>query len=114
MFEARPDTLSRMTTFEQIETLIPRLTQEERARLATILFPLIQKTSGVNGGAANIGQTRIAVWMLEAARREGLSDGRILEMYPTLSVQDLEEAWRYVEANKAEIEREIRENEEAI
>lgn len=102
-----------MTTLEEIETLLPRLNSEERARLATILFPPIQKTAGVNGGSASIRQTRIAVWMLEAARREGASNEVILEMYPTLSLHELEAAWPYVELNREEIERDIRENEEA-
>ncbi len=66
----------------------------------------------MNGGAANIGQTRMAVWMLGSARCEGLGDGQILEMYPSLSVRDLEEAWRYIGMNGAEIEREIEENED--
>ena len=73
----------------------------------------IEKTAGVNGGAANIGATRIAVWMLEAARREGLRDAEILAMYPTLSATDLAIAWNYVRLNEAEIEREIAENEAA-
>lgn len=73
----------------------------------------IQKTAGVNGGAACIGGARIAVWMLEAARREGLRDGEILAMYPDLSAEDLVGAWDYVVRNRAEIEREIAENEAA-
>lgn len=71
----------------------------------------IQKTAGVNGGAACIALTRIAVWMLEAARREGLRDGEILAMYPDLSAEDLAAAWDYAARNGVEIEREIAENE---
>jgi len=103
-----------MTTLEKIETLLPQLTTEERTRLASLLMPSrIQRTPGVNGGSACIGSTRIAVWMLEAARREGLSDGQFLEMYPSLHAADVAEAWRYIAQNQLEIERDIRENEEA-
>lgn len=103
-----------MTTWEHIETLLPQLTPDERARLASLVAPAhIRHTPGVNGGSANVGQTRIAVWMLESARREGLNDSGILEMYPGLSTDDLEEAWRFVTVNASEIEREIEENEKA-
>ena len=73
--------------------------------------PEIQKTPNVNGGAASLGQTRIAVWMLEDARRMGMSDGQILAQFPQLQAQDLVAAWNYVALHAEEIEREIRENE---
>lgn len=102
-----------MTTWEQIETLLPQLTPDERARLASLVAPAhIRHTPGVNGGSANVGRTRIAVWMLESARREQLGDSEILEMYPALSLEDLEAAWRYVAQNREEIERDIQENDE--
>ncbi len=101
-----------MTTLEEIKTLLPRLNSQERGQLATLLLPPIQKTPGVVGGSARVGRTRIAVWTLEEARREGASDSVILEMYPTLSLHDLEAAWRYIESNREEIERDIRENDE--
>lgn len=75
--------------------------------------PVIQKTVGVNGGAASLGKTRIAVWMLEDARRAGLGDGEILAQFPQLGAQDLALAWGYVALHREEIEREIRENETA-
>lgn len=98
-----------MTTLERIETLWPQLMPEERAQLVLHLVPpsRIERTPGVNGGSACIGRTRIAVWMLEAARREGLSDVQILEMYPQLSIHDLEGARRCVAGHEAEIKREV-------
>lgn len=71
----------------------------------------VQQTRGVNGGSASLGQTRIAVWMLEEARRAGLRDGEILEQYPDLKAQDLVAAWDYVTAHPSEIDAEILENE---
>lgn len=73
----------------------------------------IHKTQGVNSGAACIGTTRIAVWMLEAARRSGLSDREILVMYPRLNEKHLMLAWWYVAGHSAEIEESIRANAKA-
>lgn len=102
-----------MSALEQIEVLLPQLTPDERARLASLMGPpRIKHTPGVVGGSARLGQTRIAVWILEEARREGASDGQILEMYPTLSSEDLDAVWRYTAQNLEEIERDIRENDE--
>ena len=75
--------------------------------------PLIQKTPGVMGGAACIRRTRIAVWTIMSWKRWGMSDGWFLENYPGLTQQDLDAAKAYYEANREEIERAIRENEEA-
>jgi uncharacterized protein (DUF433 family) len=50
---------------------------------------------------------------LESYRRSGWSDAAILENYPTLRAADLVNAWAYADAHHAEIERAMRENEEA-
>lgn len=73
----------------------------------------IQRTPGVCGGEACIGMTRIAVWMLEEARRAGVAELELLKDYPGLGVYDLEAAWRYVETHSEEIEQAIRSNREA-
>lgn len=73
----------------------------------------IRRTPGVCGGDACIGMTRIAVWMLEEARRLGVSDAELLQDYPSLGAGDLAAAWAYVKAHPAEIEKAIRENHEA-
>ena len=73
----------------------------------------ISRSPGVCGGEACIGMTRIAVWMLESARRSGTGDLDLLKDYPGLNVYDLEAAWDYVETNPEEIERAIRVNSEA-
>lgn len=74
---------------------------------------LISKTPGVCGGSACIRSTRIPVWLLVAWRRDGVGDRGLLEMYPSLSQRDLDAAWRYHAANQAEIDQEIKEDEEA-
>jgi uncharacterized protein (DUF433 family) len=63
------------------------------------------------GGRARVQGTRIAVWMLEAARRQGAQDGDILQMYPWLRPMHLQEAWKYVEAHREEIEKDLAEQE---
>lgn len=74
---------------------------------------IIAKTPGVCGGSACIRSTRIPVWSLVCWRRQGVSDERLLEMYPALTQSDLDEAWKYADAEAVEIERDIQENEEA-
>lgn len=73
----------------------------------------IRRTPGVCGGEACVGLTRIAVWMLEEARRAGVSDLDLLKDYPALGFYDLESAWQYVENHPEEIELAIRANREA-
>jgi uncharacterized protein (DUF433 family) len=72
----------------------------------------IRHTPGVCGGEACIRNTRIAVWMLEEAKRAGLSDSELLADYPDLVRDDLEAAWQYASAHAQEIENAIRANNE--
>ena len=85
-----------------------------KARAGTTPIPgysgRIQRTPGVSGGEACVGMTRIAVWMLEEARRSGVGDLDLLKDYPGLSVFDLEAAWQYVETHHEEIDEAIRRN----
>lgn len=74
---------------------------------------LIRHTPGVCGGEACLGNSRITVWMLEDARRAGISDADLLQDYPSLTARDLVDAWAYVEKHPEEIESAIRVNREA-
>jgi uncharacterized protein (DUF433 family) len=109
-----------MTALEEIDKLWPRLTRAEKAQLLQWAardlgdaFPGIESTPGVCGGDPCIVRTRIPVWVLEQARREGLSDAQVLAAYPTLRAADLVNAWAYVGAHEAEVNRMIIENEAA-
>lgn len=73
----------------------------------------ISRTPGVCGGDACLGSTRIAVWMLEAARRAGVTDAGLLQDYPSLNARDLAAAWAYVDQHGDEIDAAIRANDEA-
>lgn len=72
----------------------------------------IEKTEDVCGGKACIAKTRITVWGLVNARKIGYSEADLLENYPSLSAQDLANAWAYANVFTEEIELDIRENEE--
>ena len=56
-------------------------------------------------------RTRIPVWVLEQARRQGVSEADLLRSYPTLRAEDLANAWAYVRSHRDEINRQIEENE---
>jgi uncharacterized protein (DUF433 family) len=80
--------------------------------MTTATSSRITKTPGVCGGDACIDAHRIPVWSLVGLRRLGADDAKILTAYPTITAADLEAAWEYNEANREEIDRNIRENEE--
>jgi uncharacterized protein (DUF433 family) len=73
--------------------------------------PGIESTPDVMGGVPCINRTRIPVWLLEQARRLGTSEANLLRDYPTLTVQDLTNAWNYVRTQRAEIDAQIESNE---
>lgn len=68
----------------------------------------LQKTPGVMGGEACIRESRITVWILVGYRELGMSNARLLEAYPSLSLQD---AWEYYRQHTSEIDKAIRRNE---
>lgn len=103
-------------TIQDVATQLDQLSRTEKAqvfqRLALDLaqsWPGVEKTPGVQGGDACIVRTRIPIWSLEAYRRLGWDDVRILANFPTLRSSDLVYAWLYVEANPTEIETALQE-----
>lgn len=110
---------------KQIIELDPRETEElaqwlwgfvgsQPLQLMKLIWPAgIEKTPNVCGGEPRIVRTRIPVWVLEQFRRQGLSESELLRSYPTLRAEDLVHAWAYVDLHREEIDRQIRENEEA-
>ena len=81
--------------------------------MPTVVESSIEKTPGVCGGDARIRNTRIPVWLLVGYRKDGVSESRLLEMYPTLNLNDLSAAWWYYAEHHDEIEQAIREQEDA-
>lgn len=115
-----------MSTVDDLRKQISKLQPQEAEELAQWFFRSgevprlysvwpagIEKTPNVCGGDARIIRTRIPIWVLEQYRRQGLSEAEILRSYPTLRAEDLVHAWAYVELHPVEIERQIRDNEEA-
>jgi len=104
-------------TYEQIRDAVLHLPKADKVRLlaavaleVTDAFPGVDFQEGVCGGAARVVRTRIPVWTLEAARREGLGDGAILMAYPGLTAEDLANAWAYARNHREEMDREIAAN----
>jgi uncharacterized protein (DUF433 family) len=100
------------------EKILSDMTRAEKAELLQWIvrdlgdaFPGIDSRPGVMGGVPRISRTRIPVWLLEQARRLGTSEADLLRDYPTLTAQDLANAWAYVRSHRAEIEEEIEANE---
>lgn len=109
-----------MDALSQVEGLLPALSRAEKARLLQMVaedlgdaFPGIESTPDVCGGDPCVLRTRIPVWLLERYRQLGTSEEDILHNYPSLTAQDLANAWAYVRSHRAEIDRQIRQNEEA-
>ena len=75
-------------------------------------FPGIERKSDGMGGAPCIAGTRIPVWLLEQARRLGTSEADLLRDYPTLSVEDLANAWIFIRSHRSQIDAQILANEE--
>jgi uncharacterized protein (DUF433 family) len=69
--------------------------------------PAIRKSPGVCGGSACVGNTRIPVWTLVHFRGLGLTDGQLLEAYPSLTSEGLAAAYEYATHNAGEIREEI-------
>jgi uncharacterized protein (DUF433 family) len=82
-------------------------------RLIAGLGAGIESSPQVCGGEPRIAGTRIPIWTLEQARRLGTSEADLLRDFPGLRAADLVNAWTYVAAHRAEIEEQIRANEEA-
>ena len=109
-----------MSVLQEIEKQLASLSPAEMAQLLQWVarefcgaVPGIENTPGVCGGEPCIIRTRIPVWVLEQARRLGVSEADLLRCYPTLRAEDLVQAWGYVRAHRDEIEGQIRDNEEA-
>ena len=71
----------------------------------------IDKTPGICGGDACIRQTRIPVWALVQLSQLGTDEAGLLRTYPTLTAEDLVNAWSYYRSHTAEIEQQIADNE---
>ncbi len=104
----------------EAERLLSAMNRGEKAQLLQWVVrdlgdahPGIESRENVLGGEPCVVRTRIPVWVLQQARRHGASDAEILQAYPTLRGEDLANAWGYVRGHSEEIDRQIKENDEA-
>ncbi len=109
-----------MTKLQELEMAAALLRPAEKAELLQAVardlgdaLPGIETNPEVCGGEPCIVRTRIPVWVLEQARRLGTSEAELLRAYPTLRAADLVNAWSYVHSHREDIDRQIRENEDA-
>ncbi len=109
-----------MNTLQEAEKLLSTMTPAEKAQVLQWVandlgdaFPGIESTPGICGGEPCIIRTRIPVWVLVQARQLGTSEAELLRAYPTLRAQDLANAWAYARSHSAEMEQQIRDNEDA-
>jgi uncharacterized protein (DUF433 family) len=73
----------------------------------------IEKHPGVCGSEACIRKTRHTVHGLVVWKKMGISDERILEHHPDLTVEDLKAAWEYYGNHVSEIDSAIESDNEA-
>lgn len=106
------------TALESAAGLLAQMTRAEKAQVLQwaaqdmgSTWPGIESQPGVCGGEACIVRTRIPVWLLEHARRLGVSEAKLLRDYPGLGAQDLVNAWAFARANRGEIDAAIAANE---
>ncbi len=109
-----------MSVLRDAEKLLNEMTRAEKAQLLQWVVrelgdatPGVESNPGVSGGEPCIVRTRVPVWVLEQAHRLGCSEADLLRSYPSLRAEDLVNAWAFVRANRAEIDRQIHVNERA-
>lgn len=106
-------------TIEQIKSELQQLGPRQQQDIAHWLLhqnavspePGIVSTDEVCGGEPRIAGTRIPVWVIAALRAQGLETPAILKAYPALRSADVENALRYAESHRADIQQAIAANE---
>ncbi len=109
-----------MASLREFEELLGKLSSGEKAQVLKWVvqdlgdaFPGIESRLDVCGGEACIVRTRIPVWLLEQARRLGITEQGLLAAYPALRAEDLVNARNYARAHTAEIDAQILDNKSA-
>ena len=109
-----------LSIVQEAEELVARMVPAEKAQLLQAIVRNmagasagIESIPGVQGGDPCIVRTRIPVWVLEQARRLGVTEAQLLLDYPSLRAEDLVNAWAYVRAYRDEIDRQIEDQETA-
>lgn len=77
-------------------------------RLESDTDVLVAKQADICGGDARIVGTRVPIWAIIKYVQLGLSDEGIVENFPTLTKYDLEIARKYYKGHRAEIDQQIK------
>ncbi len=116
----RDNRIGSMANLREFEDVLGKLSSAEKAEVLRWLiqdlcdaFPGIESRPDVCGGEPCIVRTRIPVWLLENARRQGVTEQVLLAAYPALRAEDLVNAWNYARSHAGEMDRQISENETA-
>lgn len=106
-----------ISSFDDIREAVLHLPKGDQMRLLSLValevgnaHPGIDSDPSVCGGSARVIRTRIPVWLLAALRRNGRSEAQLLADYPTLTAEDLANAWNYARSHQEEIDHEIAAN----
>jgi uncharacterized protein (DUF433 family) len=109
-----------MSSLTEFEEVLGKLSSAEKAQVLRWLvqdlgdaFPGIESRPDVCGGEACVVRTRIPVWLLENARRRGVTEQALLAAYPSLRAEDLVNSWNYARSHATEIDRQIHDDETA-
>jgi uncharacterized protein (DUF433 family) len=102
-------------TRAELEAELAKLSKAEKAEVIRLLaVEIADDWPGIEfpvaGGDACIVRTKIPVWTIESYRREGWTEGRLLDNFPMLRAADLVHAWDYVAAHREQIEEAIQRN----
>ncbi len=104
-------------TLESLIDAVLHLPKPDKARLlASVALDVADAHPGIDfqpnvcGGSPRIVRTRVPVWTLEAMRRDGMTDAQLLAAYPTLTAEDLVNAWSYARTHSDALTREIEAN----
>lgn len=76
-----------------------------------LVFPGVFQTPGISGGVACLGATRIPVFRVIKFLKEAISEVDIIDIFPSLSLYDIEVAKRYYKEFAETIETSINEEE---
>ena len=106
------------TVLQEAEDLLSKMSRGEKAQLLQWVvrdlggnaYPGIEQSPKVLGGQARIVRTRIPIWTIVLAKQSGATDAKILETYPSLTAEDLANAWAFYRNHKTEIDLAINEN----
>ena len=101
-------------TFESVRDAMLLLPKGDKERVLSVIaleitdsHPGIDIREGVYRSSARITRTRLPVWLPESYRRAGSTDAQLLSAYPSLTAEDLANAWQYARSHREEIDREI-------